>query len=471
MLETVSNPLFLIGVLNAILLVVVLARMGRDKGVDASPITTRLDGISAGNDGLERRVIEQFGQNREEASRRAGELRNEVQTRFDQLGSGIGGRMTEISQLQKEQLETFSDRLNENLKASGQRLETMTEALDKQNEALRAKLDDKLKELREDNGKKLDQMRETVEEKLQDTLTKRLGESFKQVGERLEQVHKGLGEMQTLAADVGDLQRVLTNVKTRGVWGEIQLGALLADILTTGQYEANAAVRDHGNERVEFAIRLPGKDDDGGNVLLPIDAKFPKEAHERLIDAAEAANADAVEAAAKQLENDIKQSAKSIRDKYINPPRTTDFAFMYLPTESLYAEAARRPDLIETVQRDFRVVIAGPATFAALLNGLQMGFRTLAIQKRSSEVWKVLGAVKAEFGKFGDTLGKVKKKLQEASNHMENVDVRTRQLDKSLRKVEELPQPGADDLLKLSAFDDSDADGANADGEGALREG
>jgi DNA recombination protein RmuC len=283
-------------------------------------------------------------------------------------------------------------------------------------------------------------MRRTVDEKLQGTLEKRLGESFKQVSERLEQVHKGLGEMQSLAAGVGDLKRVMTNVKTRGTWGEFQLGAILEQILAPEQYDANVATKTGSGERVEFAVRLPGPNEDSSTVVyLPIDAKFPAEDYPRLLDAQEAADPDALGAAAKGLETAIRGSARDICEKYISPPATTDFAVMFLPTEGLYAEVIRRTGLVEWCQRDCRVVIAGPTTLAALLNSLQMGFRTLAIQKRSSEVWELLGAVKTEFGKFGDVLGKVKKKLDEASKTVEQAETRTRVMNRALRSVEALP--------------------------------
>jgi DNA recombination protein RmuC len=281
-------------------------------------------------------------------------------------------------------------------------------------------------------------MRKTVDEKLQGTLEKRLGESFKLVSDRLEQVHKGLGEMQSLAVGVGDLKKVLTNVKTRGSWGEIQLGNLLDQILTPDQYEKNVSTKTGSADRVEFALKLPGRDD-GKPVWLPIDAKFPKEDYERLVEAADRADVEAVEQASRQLEIRIKAEAADIHKKYIDIPNTTDFGILYLPTEGLYAEVLRRPGVADSVQRDFRVVIAGPTTLAALLNSLQMGFRTLAIEKRSSEVWAVLGAVKTEFGKFGGVIEKVQKKLQEASNVIDDAVARKKVMERKLRTVTELP--------------------------------
>jgi DNA recombination protein RmuC len=317
-----------------------------------------------------------------------------------------------------------------------------------------------LEKLRGENTAKLEQMRQTVDEKLQGTLEKRLGESFKLVSDRLEQVHKGLGEMQSLASGVGDLKRVLTNVKTRGTWGEVQLGALLEQIFRADQYVREANCKKGSLERVDFAIRLPGKGDDEPEVLLPIDSKFPNEDYERLQMAVERADAEAVEAAAKALEIRVKSFARDIRDKYVNPPVTTDFAILFLPTEGLYAEVLRRPGLVDLIQRDYKVIAAGPTTLGAILNAIQMGFKTMAIEKRSSEVWEILGAVKTEFGKYGDVLDKVQKKLQEASKTIDDVAVRKRAIDRQLRKVEAIPDAGVEALLALgaTAIDDGGED-------------
>ncbi|KIL97500.1 DNA recombination protein RmuC [Paramagnetospirillum magnetotacticum MS-1] len=319
-----------------------------------------------------------------------------------------------------------------------------------------------LEKLRGENTAKLEQMRQTVDEKLQGTLEKRLGESFKLVSDRLEQVHKGLGEMQSLASGVGDLKRVLTNVKTRGTWGEVQLGALLEQIFRADQYMREANCKKGSLERVDFAIRLPGKGDHEPEVLLPIDSKFPNEDYERLQLAVERADAEAVEAAAKALELRVKSFARDIRDKYVNPPTTTDFAILFLPTEGLYAEVLRRPGLVDLIQRDYKVIAAGPTTLGAILNAIQMGFKTMAIEKRSSEVWEILGAVKTEFGKYGDVLDKVQKKLQEASKTIDDVAVRKRAIDRQLRKVEAIPDAGVEALLALgaSAIEDSGEDEA-----------
>jgi len=315
---------------------------------------------------------------------------------------------------------------------------TQREELGTSLESVRSIVDLRLKELQEDNAKQIDKMRATVDEKLQGTLEKRLGESFKLVSDRLEQVHQGLGAMQQLASDVGGLQKVLSNVKMRGGWGEVQLGALLEQVLTPDQFARNVKTREESGEHVEFAIKLPG-DENGAPVWLPIDAKFPTEDYQRLLAAQDQGDVTAIEDAMKSLETQLKRSAKDICQKYINPPRTTDFALMFLPTEGLYAEAIRRIGLAEQVQRDCRVVFAGPTTLAALLNSLQMGFRTLAIQKRSSEVWNLLSTVKTEFGKFGEALSAVKDKLDQASRHVDNVAVRSRAITKKLRDVEELP--------------------------------
>jgi DNA recombination protein RmuC len=316
-------------------------------------------------------------------------------------------------------------------------------------ESVRGIVDLRLKQLQEDNTGQLEKMRATVDEKLQGTLEKRLGESFKLVSERLEQVHQGLGAMRQLASDVGGLQKVLTNVKTRGGWGEVQLGNLLEQVLTAEQFARNVKTRDDSGENVDFAIKLPG-DENGAPVWLPIDAKFPTEDYQRLLAAQDKGDLELIDGAMKGLETQLKKSAKEICGKYINPPRTTDFALMYLPTEGLFAEAIRRVGLVEQVQRDCRVIFAGPTTLTALLNSLQMGFRTLAIQKRSSEVWNLLAGVKTEFGKFGEALSSVKDKLEQAARKMEDVDIRSRAITRKLRDVEELPdnpQPLLPELL------------------------
>lgn len=386
----------------------------------------------------ERAYREEAARNREEAAHAAKAQREELSGALRKLGESNLQSIGEIGTILKGQLETVSQQTGKLTESNEARLET-----------LRAVVDLRLKQLQEDNAQQIDKMRATVDEKLQGTLEKRLGESFKMVSDHLERVHQGLGAMQQLASDVGGLQRVLTNVKTRGGWGEVQLGALLEQVLTPDQFARNVKTREGGGEMVEFAIKLPGEEKDAP-VWLPIDAKFPIEDYQRLLTAQEEANLPATDDAMKQLEVQLRKGARDICSKYINPPRTTDFAIMFLPTEGLYAEAIRRVGLVEQVQRDCRVVLAGPTTLAALLNSLQMGFRTLAIQQRSSEVWNLLAAVRTEFGKFGAVLDGVKKKLQEASNKIEDVETRSRVLRKHLQKVEELPdnpQPLLPELL------------------------
>src|SRR6266567_1043930 len=360
------------------------------------------------------------------------------------------GNQSAATELAKR-LETIDrglrDEFSRNREEAGAAAKNQREELSKSLENVRSAVDLRLKQLQEDNANQIDKMRATVDEKLQGTLEKRLGESFKLVSERLEQVHQGLG----------GLQRVLTNVKTRGGWSEWQLGVLLEEMLTPDQFAKNVKTRDDGDERVEFAIKLPG-DDNGAPVWLPIDAKFPMEHYERLTAAQEKGDLTAVDAAMKTLETQLKRCARDICDKYINPPKTTDFALLFLPSEGLYAEAIRRVGLVQNVQRDCRVTFVGPTTLAALLNSLQMGFRTLTIQKRSSEVWNLLAGVKTEFGKFGEALSAVKDKLDQAARQVDNVAVRSRAITKKLRDVEELPsnpQPLLKDLLGESSAEES----------------
>jgi DNA recombination protein RmuC len=350
------------------------------------------------------------------------------------LGDSLSKRMSDIAGLQKNQLELFAGQLKELTSSNEVRLDKLREGVDS-----------RLKLIQEDNALKLEQMRATVDEKLHDTLEKRLGESFKLVSERLELVQRGLGEMQSLANGVGDLKKVLTNVKTRGTFGEIQLASLLEQILAPGQYESNVETRHGSGQRVEFALKLPGRDGStDGMVWLPLDAKFPQEDYLRLVDAQEAADVTAAADARKQLDRSVREMAKTIRDKYLDPPHTTDFGVMFLPTEGLYAEVLRLPGLFEVLQRDFKVMVAGPTTLAALLNSLQMGFRTLAIEKRSAEVWNLLGAVRTEFSKFGVILDKTRKKLVEAGNHIDLAATRTRVIERKLRDVQDIPHRESD---------------------------
>src|SRR5215469_15599301 len=367
----------------------------------------------------------------------------------------LTGKIELLERAQERSERTLREEMALSREEGANAAKTQREELTKSLESVRSIVDLRLKQLQEDNSKQIDRMRATVDEKLQGTLEKRLGESFKLVSDRLEQVHQGLGAMQQLASDVGGLQRVLTNVKTRGGWSEWQLGVLLEEMLTPEQFARNMKTRDDTDEHVEFAIKLPG-DDNGAAVWLPIDAKFPMEHYERLTAAQESGDSTAVEAAMKILEAQLKRCAKDICEKYINPPKTTDFALLFLPSEGLYAEAIRRVGLVQNVQRDCRVTFVGPTMLAALLNSLQMGFRTLAIQKRSSEVWNLLAAVKTEFGKFGESLSAVKEKIDQASRRMEDVDVRSRAITKKLRDVEELPsnpQPLLKDFLQTGNDD------------------
>ncbi|MGE5560557.1 MAG: DNA recombination protein RmuC [Chloroflexota bacterium] len=427
---------------NLLLLLVVASRLGRVAG---QGVESHLASLEKLLDRQERTLRDELGRGREEAQASARSQREELQGGLRQLSASIIGQMAEIGTMQKGQLEAFATQLVQLTALNEQKMAQMRETLDRS-----------MKELREENAQKLEQMRATVDEKLHATLEQRLGESFKLVSERLELVHKGLGEMQTLAAGVGDLKKVLTNVKTRGTWGEMQLGSLLEQLLTPDQYAGNVATKQGSADRVEFAVRLPGGRDSGDRpVWLPIDAKFPQEDYQRLLEAQENADPAAVEAAAQALERRVIAEGKDIHDKYIDPPNTTDFAIMFLPVEGLYAEVLRRPGLAETLQRKFRVNVTGPTTLAALLNSLQMGFRTLAIERRSSEVWSLLGAVKTEFGKFGDVLEKTRKKLQEATNTMDQASVRTRAISRRLRDVQELP---AGDAARLLGPTDNEAE-------------
>jgi DNA recombination protein RmuC len=363
-------------------------------------------------------------------------LKQDLITALGELEHRLKGDMSISRREQADSLKAVGDSLDRRLAGQAKISETKLERV-------RAVVENRLQLMQKDNNEKLEVMRATVDEKLQSTLERRLGESFKHVSERLEQVHKGLGEMQNLASGVGDLKKVLTNIKTRGTWGEVQLGNLLEQVMSVGQYERNVAVRRRSSERVEFAIKIPVRNDDDRFVWLPIDAKFPVEDYQRLIAAREAGDAEASEKMSKELEARIKSEAKTISDKYIAPPETTDYALLYLPTEGLYAEVTQRPGLQESLQRQYRVVVAGPSTVAALLNTLQMGFRTLAIEKRSSEVWQTLAVVKNEFGKFGDLLEKTQKKLQEAGDNIELAASKSRNISRKLEKVQGLPDANA----------------------------
>jgi DNA recombination protein RmuC len=375
---------------------------------------------------------------RERASTR--EAREELGKLLNAFSQAISTQMASLATVQNAQIDSFALRLEQVRTTLQDNLARVQDLQRLSAKETRDTLEQRLERLQQDNSAKLEQMRQTVDEKLHATLENRLSESFKQVSERLEQVHKGLGEMQSLAAGVGDLKRVLSGVKTRGVLGEVQLGALLEQMLTPEQYERNVATRPGSRDRVEFAIRMPGQGRDAEQLWLPVDAKFPLEDFQRLQAAQEAADPAALEEAAKALEARVRLEAKSIVEKYVEVPYTTEFAVLYVPFEGLYAEILRRPGLFEQLQRDLRVTICGPTTLSALLNSLQMGFRTLAIQKRSSEVWQVLGGVKAEFGKFGEVLANTKRQLQTVANSIELAETRTRQIERKLKDVEASPE-------------------------------
>ena len=404
----------------------------------------QFDALASHFTDFSRSNLEQLANLERRSAESAKALREEVVATLTRISETTGRTMSELGTTQKTRLDDMAAAMNLLSETNASRLETV-----------RATVEERLRLLQTDNARQLESMRQTVDEKLQGTLEKRLGESFRQVSERLEQVHKGLGEMQTLATGVGDLKKVLTNVKTRGTWGEVQLGALLEQVLNAEQYVRNASTRD-GAERVEFAIKLPGQDGETP-VLLPIDAKFPVEDYQRLLDAQERADAEGIEAAGRQLETRVKACARDIRDKYVNPPASTDFGILFLPIEGLFAEVIRRPGLAEGIQRDCRVVIAGPTTLWSILNSLQMGFRTLAIQKRSGEVWTLLGAVKTEWSKYGEVLDAVQKRIHQASETIEKAKVRTRAIGRKLRDVQELPAEASSTLLSL-AMDEEDGE-------------
>jgi DNA recombination protein RmuC len=378
---------------------------------------------------MDRSFRDEIARNREESSKNAKAQREEVNESILKLGEQISSTIGEISKGQKNQLDIFAKQMN-----------TLTQMNEQKFDKLQEKVESQLKEILDKNEKKLEEMRLTVDEKLHETLEKRLGESFKIVSDRLEAVREGLGEMRNLAVGVGDLKKVLTNVKTRGTWGEIQLENLIDQILTPDQYAKNISTKHGSSDRVEFAIKMPGRSENkDGTCWLPIDAKFPMEDFQKLMAAQDLADPVLIEEAAKALENRIKGEAKSIFEKYLDPPNTTDVALLFLPVEGLFAEVLRRPGLFEKLQNDFKIIVTGPTTLTAILNSLQMGFRTLAIEKRTSEVWSLLGAVKAEFGKFGDVLDKTQEKLRQASDTIDSAKTRTRAIERKLKDVQELP--------------------------------
>lgn len=414
-------PLLLLSLLfNVILLILFILKINKKED------TSKVENI----------LREQFRENREELNRSIREFRTELTQTFS----------LSIRQMQ--------DTLHKNLMTGNELQKEKFDAMGRTQEALIKSTE-----------KRLDDMRLMVEEKLQKTLNERIGQSFEIVRSQLENVQKGLGEMKSLAQDVGGLKKVLSNVKMRGTFGEVQLGALLEQMMSPEQYDANVKTKRGGTEFVEYAIKLPGKDDANDTVYLPIDAKFPKDVYEQYYDAFEAGEASLIDSSSRQLEITIKKMAKDIHDKYIDPPFTTDFAIMFLPFESIYAEVIRRTSLVETLQKDYKVVVTGPTTLGAILNSLQMGFRTLAIQKRTGEVWTILGAVKTEFGKFGGMLQKVQKNLQNAGDQLEEVmGKRTRAIERKLREVEALPAEDSNKILPLSDIDeDLESDTDNID--------
>ena len=435
--------LLLLVVINLLLVVWLLVRK---PVVNDKARADLLANIAAGHDSLEREL-------RREISDSSRASRQELATTFATFQQALVQQSGEAIRTQNTQIDAFGQQLALLQKTLSDTLVTQLQSVSESNARrmgeVRETLEKQLAQLQFTNSAKLDEMRKTVDEKLQTTLETRLGESFKQVADRLEQVHKGLGEMQTLAQGVGDLKHLLTNVKTRGIFGEAQLSALLEQVFTVDQYAAQVATQPGSKNTVDFAIRLPGRSDSGEPLWLPIDAKFPNEDYERLLDAQQRADVLGADAAGKALEIRIRLEAKSMSEKYISPPHTTDFAILFLPTEGLYAEVLRRPGLMESLSRDHRITLAGPTTLLAMLNSLQMGFRTLALEKRSSEVWQVLGAVKTEFGKFGDVLAKVKSQTETVLNTLSSAEQRSRVMGKALRNVEALPDTDAARLIPL----------------------
>lgn len=440
-----------LAVVQLVLVVWLLAR--RQPPPDHGELLAVLAAMGAANERTERELRHEIG----ESSRGA---RQETAQAFATFQQALVQQGAEATRTQNAQFDGFSQQLATLQKNLGDTLNTQLQGLSESNARrlaeVRATMEAQLAQLQQTNTAKLDEMRRTVDEKLQSTLEARLGESFKQVAERLEQVHKGLGEMQTLAVGVGSLQRVLTNVKTRGVFGEVQLEALLEQVLTADQYARQIETKPRSGQRVDFAIRFPGRGDEGAPVWLPIDAKFPRDDYERLIEAHERADAAGAELAAKALEARVRSEAKSIAESYLAAPHTTDFAIMFLPVESLYAEVLRRPGLMDAIQRQHRVTLAGPTTLLAMLNSLHMGFRTLALEQQASEVWKVLGAVKTEFERYGEWVSRIKEQVAKASDTIDKADTRAKQMRLALRKVEALPEAQSQALLPPTADSEGD---------------
>ncbi len=418
-------------------------------------VQQKVTDIDRNIDKLERAFRDEISRNREESRKGEKESRMEINLQIQRLSDSILLRMSEIANLQKNQLDIYSSTMEKSLKSfETQFSKNINDFSELQKEKF-GDLSKKQGELLKSTGEQLEKMRETVDEKLQTTLEKRLGESFKLVSDRLEVVHKGLGEMQNLATGVGDLKKVLSNVKTRGTLGEIQLSRILEQILTKDQYDINVVTKKGSRDNVEFAIKLPGNNKTDSAVYLPIDSKFPLDVYHNLVDTFDMGDQKLIEDGYKKLEAAIKKSAKDIKDKYIDPPNTTDFAIMFLPIEGLYAEVVRRTNLVEILQREYKINITGPTTLAALLNSLQMGFKTLAIEKRSSEVWNVLGAVKTEFSKFEDVLLSTQKKLNQASTDLDKlVGTRTKQINKKLMSVESLTSGDEDNNIEVFPLDE-----------------
>ncbi|WP_429614591.1 DNA recombination protein RmuC [Variovorax sp. W2I14] len=451
MTELILLALAALAVVQLVLVIWLLAR--RQPRPDHSEMLGVLAALGAANERTERELRREIGEN-------SRGTRQETAQAFATFQQSLVQQGAEATRTQNAQLDAFSLQLASLQKSLADTLNTQLQGLSESNARrlaeVRTTMETQLAQLQQSNTAKLDEMRKTVDEKLQSTLEARLGESFKQVADRLEQVHKGLGEMQTLAVGVGSLQRVLTNVKTRGVFGEVQLEALLEQVLTPEQYAKQIETKPRSGQRVDFAIRFPGRGDDGAPVWLPIDAKFPRDDYERLIDAHERADAPAAELAAKALEARIRLEARSIAENYLAAPHTTDFAILFLPVESLYAEVLRRPGLMDAIQRQHRVTLAGPTTLLAMLNSLHMGFRTLALEQQASEVWKVLGAVKTEFERYGEWVARIKEQVAKASDTLDKADTRAKQMRLALRKVEALPEAQSQVLLPPTADSEGD---------------
>lgn len=421
--------ILIVSVLNLAIIIYLLTK--KDKSLETKFEET-IEKISL-------KISEEMTRNRTEYSASAKDLRQEISSTITELSRTN-------SEIQKNQLDNFSLTLKNISEVQLKNLQSLNETLRKLQQEISETLKSEIRYLQNENQRKLDEIRQTVDEKLQTTLEKRLNESFKTVSSQLENVYKSLGEMNKLAVDVGDLKKVLTNVKARGIFGELQLKNILDDILTKDQYEENAKIK---QGQVEFAIKIPSRDEEGKHILLPIDSKFPREDYEKILDAQQNANIDGLNEAIKALSNRIKAEAKDISEKYINPPQTTDFAIMFLPSEGLFAEVLRIPGFFEDIRKNYNVIITGPTTITAILNSLQMGFRTLAIEKRSHEVWKILGVVKKEFQNFGDALAKTKKKLEDATNEIEKAQKRTENIGKKLKSVETIPNQESKNLLEL----------------------